>query len=145
MQKAARIFLLALFTLTGCGNAASEFVGTWSMSGTVTSSANGQSVTGPLTGNRTILSSSGNDITLSNATCNIPAIVSGQTATVQNYTCTTTNANGLTENDTYTGGTMTLAGTVITFSMSGSFTETENGESLAGTFVASGTMTKVGQ
>jgi hypothetical protein len=145
-RSALGLFLLLLTMAASCGDSGSpaeDFVGTWSSSGTLTASANGQSNTVPITGNRFIVAE-GHTITISDSQCNIPAKVTGTVAAIQNYTCTMTSADG-TESDTYTGGTMTLAGNVINFNINGTFTLTDTtGASLSGTFVETGSLTKVG-
>ncbi len=126
-----------------------NFLGTWSLSGTLTVSLGIYGTdTEPTTGNITIIrGAQSSQIVAPYGECNVPATVSGNTASVPNgYNCTLHYVDG-TATLTYRTGNFVLNGNVITFMASGDvmFQFQATGLSYSGQFVQDGQYSLVGR
>jgi hypothetical protein len=150
MRKAIFVALFGVI-LAACGgedtSSRDAFVGTWSVSGTTTVNASGDTSVTNATGTATIIAGTSGDMIVLKADtggCNIPAKVSGNTATVQaGFSCDPSSDGSATL--TFNSGTLVLNGSVITVNASGSVRVVQNGATATGTFSMAQSFAKVGK
>ncbi len=136
----------------GGGSAARDaFVGTWQVNGNSTYNATGfLPYTLIDTGNANIIAGNAADqIVFPYYECNIPAIVTGNTALLQNgFQCTLHNEiAAVTLTLTFTSGTLVLNNNVIMHKASGNlfYTDTITGDSAPGQFTIDDSLIRVGK
>jgi hypothetical protein len=134
---------MAVTVLTACSP---NFAGTYE--GSVTTTYNCGSASPPSrtdTENYTLSESGGTVVVDANGCSGVPAKVSGNTADVQSYTCAAGTQNGFTGAVMITGGTLTLSGSALAVSVTGSTSVTDRtGGTAACDFSVAGTLNKTG-
>jgi hypothetical protein len=93
----------------------------------------------------TLSDSSGTVVVDANGCSGVPAKVSGNTATIQSYTCSANSYEGASAAVTLTGGTLQLNGGALTVSVNGSTQVTgARGDTLTCDFTVAGTLNSTG-
>jgi hypothetical protein len=129
-MRNSTILLLAASAFAGAcnGNPADQFVGSYTVSGTTTFS---NTLASTIVNEQFTISESENTakIIYNDAYCNVSAVASGSTFTINQLTCPAFNVPDpkcslCTVTLSYTGGTGSLEGNVLTVSGTGSFAAT---------------------
>ncbi len=144
--------IVAALFFVACGLSRTDYIGTWSVSGTMTMNASGPggnyNGSNTLSGNQSIIAGTdANQIILvdDKSSCNVPFTVAGSTATVQNgFSCSSTDANGGRTTLLFKSGSMVHNGTSINVNTSGDLTYTLGGSTATGTFNLALVMNKIG-
>ena len=141
-----RLMFALLAALPACGGSnVQPFVGNWASVGSQIETCSGQQHTTSLNGNISIAqaSASGQVTTLPPNGCNLNWTVNGNGASLNGtQTCTVPGSAGGTWTATFTSGSLSLSGNVISFSDQGTGLLSSGGGTIQCTFTQSGTLTK---